>query len=154
MGYGKMKNCINIKFRKFWKIFIFLKNMKKLKKIKYLTKRHFLCQQILFIEIFKNSKTIKIRKIMYIRDCGQIFYKLHIKYLKIYYYLFFSKVIFFCLRHYFMINENNWVCSFWLTMDITAPVTSSVHLEILTQFPKIPNISVKVLLSIYYFLSK
>ena len=81
--------------------------MKKLKKIKYLTKRHFLCQQILFIEIFKNSKTIKIRKNIYIRDCGQIFYKLHKRYLKIYHYLFFSKVDFFCLRHYFMINENN-----------------------------------------------
>ena len=75
--------------------------MKKLKKIKYLTKRHFLCQQISFIEIFKNSKTIKIRKIMYIRDCGQIFYKLHIKYLKICYYLFFSKVIFFLFKTLF-----------------------------------------------------
>ena len=85
--------------------------MKKLKKMKNLTKKHFLCKLLLFLEILKNSKTIDIIKIMYIRNCGQIFYKLHKKYLN-FIFFFFQKVIFFGLRRYSIINENNLACSF------------------------------------------
>ena len=86
--------------------------MKKRKKMKNLTKKHFLCKLLLFLEILKNSKTINIIKIMYIRNFGQIFYKLHKKYLNLLFLFFFQKVNFFGLRRYFIINENNLPCSF------------------------------------------
>ena len=80
--------------------------MKKLKKKKNLTKKPFLCKLLIFLEIFKNSKTINIIKTMYIRNFAQIFYELHKRYLNLLFIFFFQKVYFFGLRHYFIINEN------------------------------------------------
>ena len=68
--------------------------MKKLKKVKNLTKKHFLFKLLLFLEILKNSKTINILQIMYIRNCAQIFYKLHKKYLNLLLFFFFKREFF------------------------------------------------------------